>query len=274
LIAAACAAAPARAADPAPVIAAERAFAADGAANGVKASFLRWMADDAILFAPDRAPAREVYGKLPDGKGAHTLEWRPAFAGMAQSATLGFTTGPYFVDGQPRGHYFTVWRREADGGWKWIFDGGVVDDAANAPAPEAPVRALAPASGKVGGVGLGLAGGMMAERLLAQAARTDARAAYLARLAPDARVQGSPAPPADGREAIAREIATRPAQIDFVVVGGQAARTSDLVFTYGDARWRDAGKDRRGHYVRIWRQDRDGYRIVFDELIPVPDQAK
>jgi hypothetical protein len=45
---------------PAPVVAAERAFAADGVALGIKQSFLQHMADDAIVFQPDPVNAREA----------------------------------------------------------------------------------------------------------------------------------------------------------------------------------------------------------------------
>ncbi|MDF2900198.1 MAG: hypothetical protein K0Q62_257, partial [Phenylobacterium sp.] len=39
--------------DPAPVVAAERAFAADGLALGIKGSFLKHAAAEAIVFGPD-----------------------------------------------------------------------------------------------------------------------------------------------------------------------------------------------------------------------------
>jgi hypothetical protein len=40
----------------------------------------------------------------------------------------------------------------------------------------------------------------------------------------------------------------------------------DLAWTYGHAAW-DGG---RGHYVRIWRHDRQGWRIAFDEILEAP----
>ncbi|CAN7167491.1 DUF4440 domain-containing protein [Phenylobacterium sp. LjRoot219] len=131
----------AHAADPAPVIAAERAFAADGAAHGVQASFLRWSAPDAIVFAPGPVNAQALYAAQPDQPGA-VLSWRPTYAGLASSGDLGFTTGPYAINGKPRGHYFTVWARQSDGDWKWVYDGGVDNDASAAPPAEAPVAAL------------------------------------------------------------------------------------------------------------------------------------
>jgi hypothetical protein len=36
------------------------------------------------------------------------------------------------------------------------------------------------------------------------------------------------------------------------------------------AQWAAEGQTRRGHYVRIWRNDAKGWRLLFDELLPLP----
>ena len=52
------------------------------------------------------------------------LTWTPDLIGVSDDGTLGYTTGRYernrVVDGEElaqRGSYFTVWRRQPDGGW-------------------------------------------------------------------------------------------------------------------------------------------------------------
>ena len=102
--------------DPAPVVAAERAFAADGLELGVQASFLKHSAPEGIVLQPEPQLAKAVFA-APQPKGP-PLVWWPLWAGIARSGDLGFTTGPYSFDGQPRAWYFTVWARQADGGWK------------------------------------------------------------------------------------------------------------------------------------------------------------
>ncbi|MGE3667820.1 MAG: DUF4440 domain-containing protein, partial [Steroidobacteraceae bacterium] len=117
--------------DVAPLIDAEKAFAAETAAHGWNAGVRAFAAPDAVVASP--LPVNALASLEPSGDaGASPLEWRPAFAGIARSGDLGFTTGPYFLRGKGYvGHYFTVWRREAGGEWRWIFDGGVnVRDAA------------------------------------------------------------------------------------------------------------------------------------------------
>jgi ketosteroid isomerase-like protein len=259
----------AHAADPAPVIAAERAFAADGLALGIKQSFLKHSAPEAILLAPDPVKAHALYGARPDAK-TPPLAWWPLWAGLAASGDLGFTTGPATFDGKPSGYYFTVWKRQADGGWKWIYDGGTPSDGTNAPGPQTAPQALADATGKPGHPDGAWSGVKAAEATLAAAASEDLKAAYAAALAPDARVQGSPAPPATTPAAVATEIASRAQAIDFSPLGGEVSAAGDLAWTYGDARWAAVSGPARGHYVRIWRRDRQGWRLVFDQILDVP----
>lgn len=255
---------PARAADPAPVVDAERAFAADSAKDGVKASFLKWSAPDAIVFAPEPASAKAVYTAQKDEGRRRHLEWRPVWAGLAASGDLGFTTGPFSLNGEPAGSYFTVWKRQPDGAWRWIYDGGVIDDISRAPGPAAAVGVLPPGTADPQ-PDQAMAHVAIAEDALAATAKRDAMAAYREVLAPDAHVQGSAAAPGDAPKTIAAELSQRPRQVTFKRLGGGAASAGDLAWTYGEAVWRGG----RGHYVRIW-QRRDGWRLVFDQLLPAP----
>ena len=63
------------------------------------------------------------------------LSWEPHLAFVSASADLGYTLGTYRSVrhdsiGQERsgtGKYVTIWRKQADGGWKVVFDGGNPD---------------------------------------------------------------------------------------------------------------------------------------------------
>ena len=259
----------ARPADPAPVISAERAFAARAAVVGVNPSFLEYMADGAIIFGPDPVLAKAFYGAQPAGKtpkeGGPLLTWWPNFAGVARSGDLGFTTGPATINGKRGIFYVTVWARQPDGGWKWVYDGGIDADGAAAPGPEAAPAILPPGDAQPLAPATAMDQVRAAEIALAAHARTDAAQALKAVLARDARVQGSPAAPATEPAAVARELGTRAKAIAFGPLGGGASKAGDLVWTYGDARW-DQG---RGHYVRIWQRRAGKWALVFDQIIPV-----
>ena len=254
-------------ADPAPVIAAERAFAARAGEVGVARSFLENMTDDAIVFNPDPVKAKSVYGGRPPEKtpkeGGTRLAWWPNWAGIARSGDLGFTTGPAEVNGKRTVHYFTVWQKQADGSWKWVYDGGAESDPSQAPGPNAPVKALAAGDATSMAPAVAMAGVKAAEAALAARAKVDTAAAFKAVLVADARVQGSALAPATTPAAVAKELATRAKTIEFSALGGEASKAGDLAWTYGDARWSGG----RGHYVRIWQRRAAGWKLVFDQIL-------
>lgn len=262
---------PAPAATPAPVVAAERAFAADGLARGVKASFLAHSAADAIVLGPGPVNAHESLAAMPDlqpGAKRKALVWWPVWAGVSRSGDLGFTTGPFTIDGAPGGHYFTVWKVQPGGEWKWVFDGGVEVDPTGQPPASAPVGYLPPTA--VGSASPETAASEVraAEAELARRAARDLGAAYLAYLADDGRMHTAGLPPAVGRAAFAAALARRGRTALLAQLGGGAARAGDLVWTYGDARWSADGQARSGHYVRVWQKRAAGWRIVFDQIVP------
>ncbi len=260
--------------DPGPVVAAERAFAADGLAMGIKGSFLKHSADDAIILRPDPVNAHTVYGARKDDVGGPPLAWWPVWAGIARSGDLGFTTGPATYNGKPSGFYFTIWKQQADGAWKWVFDSGVEADSAGAPGPQTAPAYLPTATTGAGSASAAMAQVKAVEAVLARGAAKDVVVAYLKVLANDARIQGSPAPPANDPEAVRRELQTRPRTMQLSPLGGLASAAGDLVWTYGDASLIGTdGKVARGHYVRVWQKRKAGWKLVFDELIDAPPGA-
>ncbi len=254
---------------PEPVVAAERAFATDGLQLGVQASFLKHTAPEGIVLTPEPLLARAVFVE-PRPKGP-PLVWWPLWAGIARSGDLGFTTGPYTSGGKPGGYYFTVWAKQPDGSWKWLFDGGAPSDS-TAAAPQGSAVAYARQAGrKAGSPGKAMSQVSHAEIALHARARTDAKAAFLEVVADDGRIVGSPAAPPTSRAELEAELARRPTAIAFAPLGGQASDVGDLAWTYGVAKWDVSGQSRRGHYVRIWRNDKPGWRLLFDELLPAPE---
>lgn len=260
---------------PAPVVAAERAFAADGSALGFKASFLKHSSDKAIVIQPEPVNAHESLAAAPDAKpGDPKLEWWPVFAGIAKSGDLGFTTGPYAFAGKRRGHYFTVWKKQLNGEWKWIFDGGTGSDASGAAGPGGAVGFLKVSNVPPMDSAAALAEVYAAEEALAATAVSDLKSGFLAVYACDGRMQGSALPPATDCDAAAVEMATRPAAARLKTLGGEASAAGDLVWTYGAMDWSGTGQPTKGHYVRVWQRRADGWRIVFDELLITPPPPK
>lgn len=274
--------------DAAPIVAAERAFAADAPALGLTASFNKWAVPDAVMIGAGQVQTvRDVFPPgIPRPADEARLEWWPNFAGISRSGDLGFTTGGVAINGQRTGHYFTIWRKQADGAWRWVYDGGSGASAADVPGAEIepeilpvgpellqvvttmdrPPPPMAPdwAMTRVRGE----------EAALARAAATDQKAAHLAAMADNGRLYVAPRPPAIGRGAFAEALDSWPATFRFgPTEGGGQSLYGDLVWTYGPAAWTREGQERSGHYVRLWQRQEDGFRIVLVQLIPAPPPA-
>lgn len=258
--------------DVGPVVAAERAFAADAPALGIAGSFNKWSTPDAILIGRGQAqPVGVAYPDRPRPADEPLLEWWPNFAGVAQSGEMGFTTGGVQVGGRRTGHYFTVWMRQPDGAWRWVYDGGSGASAADVPGPEAepvilPVSTALPIPAEQA-----MSEVREIEHALAVAARQDQRAAHLARVGPDSRVYVAPRPPAIGPAAIREALTGWPATFEFgATEGGGASQAGDMAWTYGPAAWIREGQPRTGHYVRLWQRRAGGWTLVLAQLIPAP----
>lgn len=258
--------APAAAAPIEQVIAAERAFAADTRERGFKQGFLAAAAPDAIVFQPGPVNARAGLEALPDAAPpGPPLFWWPDFAGVANSGDLGFTSGGATIPVR----YFTVWQRQPDGGWRWIYDGGPGLEAVLAGDADGPVLRLAPATAAAGSAAQALAQIAPLEADLARIAATDAPAAHRRYLTHDALIGGSRTAtrPGGGHDA---ELARRPPHMVLRPIGGVASAAGDLAFTYGEARWTREEGPRWGHYARIWQKRTGGWRLVADLLIAAP----
>jgi ketosteroid isomerase-like protein len=247
----------------APVIAAERAFAADAAQRGWVAAFRTFATAEAITLSPDPVNAQENLAQI-EGPGGTNLDWRPAYAGIARSGDFGFTTGPFQIRGRDGivGHYFTVWRRQPDGEWKWLFDAGTdVRDPGPAVAVDAQIPTLPVA----------LEAADSAEHAISEVAAIEARysqpAELVSQLAHDARVNRPFAAAAIGRAA-AVALMTTDGEANYRSLRREAASSGDMVFSLGEIRDQHEGAERLRYYARIWQRRPEGWRIVFDEIVP------
>jgi len=247
---------------PAPVVAAERAFAADGAKRGWAAAFRSYAAPEAIMLSPDPVNAHESLAKV-QGDGETTLDWRPAYAGISRTGDFGFTTGPFLIRGREGvvGHYFTVWRLQSDGTWKWIFDAGtdVVDTSPVALNEDIP------------GLPVATAGAATPQAAVADIAELEAKhtssATLVKLLADDTRVHRPFAARGIGIAAAAALLAADGAT-SFAPLRREAALSGNMVFSMGEVRDLHEGAERLRYYARIWQRRPDGWRIVFDEIVP------
>jgi ketosteroid isomerase-like protein len=256
--------------------ASELAFARYSVDHGMRAAFIEYFADDGVNFAPDPGNTLARFRARPEAIEPFVLDWHPAIAAAARAGDLGFTTGPYTITGRApavrepaQGMFFSVWRRQADGGWKVIVDGGVptrapVPDAAFGDAPQ-PLISVAITGGATGQKAL--------FDLEAQPPFGEAPAAnrYAALLADDARLVIGPTPPALGRDAIVAQLAERELRFRWETLAAGVSHSDDLGYSYGRLHLLGARAKAPGHYVHVWMRDRGGHWRIVAELMLLPD---
>ena len=115
----------------------DREFSELSVKKGTLEAFYTYMADDGIVLPKQRHPIhKEVYkealSQREPGRGTTILTWEPLLADVAQSADLGYTHGKYQLvssestgnQDTTSGYYITVWKKQTDGSWKFVFDTG------------------------------------------------------------------------------------------------------------------------------------------------------
>lgn len=117
------------------VAANERAFSDLAQQVGPGEAFRAFVAPDGVNFGgqpefawgPDAAFA--LFADFPEDRG---FSWEPDIVDVAGSGDLALSTGPVTaltrrpdgtLESRPGGRYFSVWRRQPDGSWKFVVDG-------------------------------------------------------------------------------------------------------------------------------------------------------
>ena len=255
------------------IVVAERAFAADGLAIGVDAAFLKWSTEDAIMIAggaPQRA--HDIFDATAAlDPAAPSLTWWPNWAGISKSGDLGFTTGGVAVGGGRTGHYFTIWKRQTDGAWKWVYDGGTDAPSTGVPGPESEPMLLPTSILGAPSADAAMSEVRTVEAVLAAGALRDQKQAHSALLAPDARVHVAPLPPAIGAEAFTAALDAWPRSLELSPpFGGGSSEAGDMVWTYGRALWTRDVTPGAGYYVHLWQKRLMGWMLVFAQIINDP----
>lgn len=110
------------------VMAAERAFAKT-MADRDHAAFAGFLAEEAVFFAGEqatrgRAAVAASWARLYEGRDA-SFSWEPDQVQVLDSGTLALSTGPVRdPSGKVVARFNSIWRREAPGVWKVVFDKG------------------------------------------------------------------------------------------------------------------------------------------------------
>jgi ketosteroid isomerase-like protein len=113
----------------------DRLFSQASEKKGFAGAFDLFMSDEARVFQNNSQPivGRDAIVKFMVENAVGTVTWNPYLVDMSASADLGYTLGTYksaITDASGKkslshGHYVTIWKKQLDGSWKFVFDSGI-----------------------------------------------------------------------------------------------------------------------------------------------------
>ncbi|MCY1056174.1 nuclear transport factor 2 family protein [Nannocystis sp. SCPEA4] len=262
-----------------PLVGAERNFGREVAELGMVDGFTRNLAADAVLLRPEPQPAAQALAGSSGSSGV-SLTWEPAFAEIAASGDLGYTTGPYQAQRRDSaevkyGHYVSVWRKEGER-WRLVVDGGSPH-----PPPlhlpdrftHAPVRVSANSADRAAE----LKSMRAAEAALIADITSKGLHALVAAAAPDLRYYPPGSFPITGTSAFQTTLLNRADVLTFTPRGDGVSAAGDLGYVWGDATRviKPGAAVERGGYLRLWRRDDSGHwQLALDLTITEPARTK
>jgi len=254
----------------------EQAFSKMAEEKNTRDAFMAFIADDGLLFRPGAVNGKKwmLEHPVPPSDKKPLLAWQPSFAGVSASGDIGFTTGPWefkndVKDQKPSGygHFVTVWKKQADGSWKFAVDLGISHPESGGPQTLwHPTEKAEKTTGK-SETADALKGLVDRDRMMSVATVDQGLAkAFLAFASPEVRLYRNASLPFIGREAAIGALSKTKGQFVSYLINGEVSRAGDLGYTHGTYELTDDGKKviERGSYVRIWKKQGDRWLVVLD----------
>ena len=119
--------------DPSVLIATDKAFSQMSVEKGVNAAFIFYADDSVVKLRDGNFP---ITGKndlvkacLSRPDTGMILKWEPVGAEIGRADDLGYTFGEWELSLKAKdtilyGNYISIWKKQADGSWKYIIDAG------------------------------------------------------------------------------------------------------------------------------------------------------
>src|SRR5262245_26784361 len=260
------------------LVQAERDFAKAAAAKGTRDAFLEFLADDGILFQPGPVNGKKFWTERQPRKGL--LSWEPVFADVSRAGDLGYTTGPWEfrpngADDKPGafGQYFTIWKKQNDGAWRFVLDRGVTSEKPFAtrivqfPLNDEDSTTAGNFNVESGRASLTKLEAEFSQRSVSKGA-LDAFDFYLAE---DARLLRENVAPAVGKNAALNLISAKLGTLSWEVTLADISASADLGYAFGTFEFRSgAAGTERGSYVRVWKKQKGKWKVVMDVMSPDP----
>jgi ketosteroid isomerase-like protein len=96
----------------------------------MRKAFVEFMDDDGVILRDNNMPivgANAIEYITSRNDSTVVLSWEPKGGEVSKSGDLGYTYGVYELKDSvntQKGTYVTVWKRQANGKWKFVLDSG------------------------------------------------------------------------------------------------------------------------------------------------------
>ncbi len=270
----------------------ERAFARMSEEQGIRPSFMAFIADDGVLFRPTAVKGKQwlTENPLPPSEKRPLLSWQPIFADIALMGDMGYTTGPWeykadIHDAKPVafGNFLTVWKKQLDGSWKFAIDLGISNPQPNQVATpwQLPGNYRQAKAGPQIDVKAETNQLLVRERQFSNAsANRGAQKAFDDYAADDVRLFRNDKQPLLGKALADAALPASTVVWTWEPAFADVSQSGDLGYTYGtyqltknDATLKTE-KSETGNYYRLWKKQRNTWRVVADLLDPLAEPRK
>ena len=245
------------------LIATEYSFAASAAEIGARDAFLKFIADDAIIFRPSPVNGKAFLTNEPKRPGL--LSWYPVYSEISSDGDMGFTTGPAeFRKAKDSaaiwfGNFCSVWQRQPNGEFKFVLDCGN-----NNKKPIEKFEPLKYEAGKsVPSSTIKNTNELKADKLFELdrqftkiVSEIGTEAAYKKFINENSRLLRNGDYPFVGSSKIFNYLSQKKMNCKFNPVGGKISTSSDFGFTYGVLEINFDGKtNEQYNYIRVWKEE-------------------
>ena len=259
----------------------EQEFARDVRAHGIRDGFITWLAPTSVVFRPGPVDGRTTWRARPPSPVA--LEWTASRAVLSSGGEMGWTTGPWTfrrdtsqTKVEAWGDFVTVWKRQWDGSWRAVLDGGVSR-------PQVPIMGLEPEIVTLPGAAGGRKSTPWLRQTLWQADADFARMAAAQGVGEAiehhalenviALREGMPR--FVGRTVARDSLGTRERTATLASNAQFVADAGDIGYTYGSYVTRGPAGTDSSWYVHLWHRGRErSWKLALDLVLPGPPRPR
>jgi ketosteroid isomerase-like protein len=237
-----------------------------------------------IVFRPH--PVNGIKSTENSKPSSASLQWAPVYADISVSGDLGYTTGPW--EYRPggiedtavvHGSYISVWKKQADGGWRVILDTGISN-----PAPTLALTDIQTETGLKFSIpnnrrenhGKERQDLIDIDRRGSEKCEFDGTVDFYEKnCTDDIRFFRDMVMPLTGKNHVIDYYSDNPGRFTWSPVDAFISEQADFGYSYGLARFeaeaQESAEIQYGYYMRIWRRSDNGHwKIALDVISPSP----